>query len=391
MNFRPMRALVVIGTRPEAIKLAPVVRALRGAAAEAIVCTTGQHTDLLSAALRALDLAADCAIALSRDSSRPDATLAALLGKLPDVIAETAPDWVIVQGDTASAFAGALAGFHARIPVAHVEAGLRSGDLARPWPEEAYRGMIARIARLHFAPTEAARRNLLAEGIADRSILLTGNTVVDALHHALPAARQPAVAAHLAALLGPLPADRPLVLATAHRRESIGAGLRNIAEALRAVAADGAATIVFSSHPNPEVAEAFRGLAGTDAALRAIPPQDYLAFLHLLDRADIVATDSGGIQEEASCLGKPVLVLRDKTERPELIEAGNGVLVGTDRERIAAALRGLIAQPERRLEMARAHDSFGDGRAGARIAARLSEEWGIDRAAAGRMAAPVQP
>ncbi|MBU0724735.1 MAG: UDP-N-acetylglucosamine 2-epimerase (non-hydrolyzing) [Alphaproteobacteria bacterium] len=383
-----MRVLVIIGTRPEAIKLAPVIRALRRVTDYVTVCATGQHTDLLREAFRAVDITADHEVTLDRTSSRPEITVARLLESLPAVIERVSPDWLVVQGDTASAFAGALAGFHAGVPVVHVEAGLRSGDLQGPWPEEAYRSMIARIARLHFAPTPAARANLLAENIDEASIEMTGNTVVDALHYALEKARSPAVVAQLEEILGDIPADRPFVLATAHRRESIGEGLRNVAAALRAVADDASATIVFSAHPNPAVAAAFRGLATEGGALRVIPPQDYLAFLNLLDRAEIVVTDSGGIQEEASCLGKPVLVLREKTERPELIAAGNGVLVGTDRERIYTTLRGLIENQSLRDQMRRAHNSFGDGKAADRIAGRLLREWRLANPVAKVVAVP---
>ncbi|HRQ81995.1 MAG TPA: UDP-N-acetylglucosamine 2-epimerase (non-hydrolyzing) [Azospirillaceae bacterium] len=365
------RVLIVIGTRPEAIKLAPVADALSRCGLEPRVCLSGQHRELLAQALEAFDLPIHHNLDLMRD----DQDLPALTGR---VVAETArvidaerPDWVIVQGDTVTAMAAALAGFQCGVPVAHVEAGLRSGDLRHPWPEEMNRRLIGQLAALHFAPTEGARRHLLAEGVAPAAIHVTGNTVIDALAMARARLKQrPELGAGAPPDLG---ADgRAVVLVTVHRRENLGEILPRIGAALERLADRGDCELVFPAHPNPQVSALARRLADrTAGGLRVVPPLSYLPFVALLDRADLILTDSGGIQEEASALGKPVLLLRERTERPEAVEAGNVRLVGADPDRIAAAAARLLDDPNERARASRRHDSFGDGRAAERIAGLL--------------------
>lgn len=370
------RVLVVIGTRPEAIKLAPVIDALaRHGAAVPRVCLTGQHRELLAQALADFDVPVHHNLALMSENQGVLDLCSRMLAALAPVIEAERPDWVVVQGDTVTAMAGAMAGAYQRRPVAHVEAGLRTGNLEQPWPEEMNRRLIGQLARLHFAPTPRARANLLAEGVADAAIDVTGNTVVDAL---LLACRHldgdPAKGGEATRLVRKLDAARPVVLVTAHRRENLdAASLDRIATALHGLAAERGCQVVFPFHPNPAVEPLVRRLAAIHPDLHVVEPFRYLPFVQLLRRADVILTDSGGIQEEATVLGKPVVVMRDATERPELIEEGRGVLAGT---RVAAILDAVAAMlsggpagtPSR---------AFGDGHAAARIAARLLDRAGM--------------
>ena len=362
-----LRVACILGTRPEAIKLTPVIQALRGTSGVACaIVSTGQHRELLAQALAAFGLATDHDLALMQPGQGlTQLTAGALAGLEPWLIANR-PDWLVVQGDTTTAMAGALAGFYAGIPVAHVEAGLRTHDPHAPWPEEMNRSLIGRLAALHFAPTETARANLLREGVAPGSIRVTGNTGIDALL---------AMAAST-----PAPPPEELVLVTGHRRESFDGGLARTAGALARLARRPGLRIAVALHLNPRAeAPLRRALAGLPQ-VTLLPPQDYPAFVALMRRARLIVTDSGGVQEEAPSLGVPVLVTRDETDRPEAVEAGTVRLVGTNGARLLAAATELLDDPLAHARMARAHNPYGDGRAAPRIVNALLATQPIRRA-----------
>jgi UDP-N-acetylglucosamine 2-epimerase (non-hydrolysing) len=357
------RVLVVAGTRPEAIKLAPVVHALarRADEAEFRLAVTGQHTTLVDQALDALALEPDWRLDIMREGQDLYDIAAGCLGGLRTVVAEYRPDLLLVQGDTASVFFGALVGFFEKLRVGHVEAGLRSGDKWRPFPEEIFRRLSAVIADVHFAPTADARWNLLAESVSSDDVFVTGNTVVDALQHAAARPHEPADAALRAALA----TGRRLVLVTAHRRESFGAPLRAAFSALRRLA-DRFEDVVllYPVHPNPEVRAAAAELLSGHERILLGAPLEYLDLVAALRAAVLAITDSGGIQEEAPTFGLPVLVLRDVTERPEGVRAGVARLVGTDPDAILDAATDLLGAPR----PPRVKNPYGDGAAGERIA-----------------------
>ena len=361
---------LVFGTRPEAIKLAPVERLLRAATGVSCrVCVTAQHREMLDQVLRAFEIQVDADLDVMRAGQELPELTARLVVAIDRWLAVERPDLVLVQGDTTTAFCAALASFYRGIPVGHVEAGLRTGDLSAPWPEEANRSLIARLARWHFAPTERARRNLLHEGVADEAIVVTGNTAVDAIISASKRVAQyppevPGVSVEL------LMADSPLVLVTGHRRESFGSGLARICDAIATLAHRLPNThFVYPVHLNPNVNDPVRRMLQTGSLpnVHLIGPLGYLPFVRLMMRATVILTDSGGIQEEAPTLGKPVLVTRKLTERPEAIEAGAAVLVDTDSARIVAEIERLISQPAARAAMVAGSNPFGDGRAAERI------------------------
>ncbi len=364
---RRKKVLLVFGTRPEAIKQAPVLFALRARGLRAVTCAVSQHGGMLADALSSFALRPDYDLGIMRPGQRPADVLARALAALAPVLRREAPDLVLVQGDTTSALAAALASRNAGIACAHVEAGLRSGDPKNPYPEEINRVLIDRLCALHFAPTLSARRNLRREGFRG-SVFMTGNTVVDALRRALRRTRRPS------ALRAMDPRTR-LVLVTLHRRESFGPTLRRIFGALRELARRHEDCLwVYPMHPNPEVRRHAALLR--HPRLRVLPPLPYPEFLWLMRRASLILTDSGGVQEEAPCLGKPVLVLRRKTERPELLKAGRGILVGTDPGRILREASRLLSDPGARRRMGRAKSLFGDGKAASRIAAGVAHFFG---------------
>lgn len=368
-----LKVLTVVGTRPEVIKMAPVVLALqqREGAVTSRVCATAQHREMLDEALARFGLAADHDLDLMTRGQTPSRVAAAVLQALPPVLAAERPDWVLVQGDTTTTTAAAMAAALAGIRVGYVESGLRTHDLRQPFPEELNRLLATRAATLHFAPTPLARRNLLAEGVPDRSIVVTGNTVTDALH-ATVAALDLDAGAHPFA---DLPPDGRLVLVTAHRRENLGPPLTRICAALRGlVALDPRLHVVYPLHPRPEVREVVRGSLGGEPRIVLCDHLGHPALIRLMLRAELVLTDSGGMQEEAATLGRPVLVLREVTERPEAVEAGLARLVGTDPERILAAARSLLAREGPARRGARATQCYGDGRAAERIVAALLGE-----------------
>jgi UDP-N-acetylglucosamine 2-epimerase len=374
-----MKILFVFGTRPEAIKLAPVIRELAAwPEFDCRICVTGQHREMLAQFLELFELRPDWNL----DVMRPDQDLAyltgAVLSGVSGVLDRWRPERVIVQGDTTSTFAGALAAFYHKIPVAHVEAGLRTGDIHAPWPEEANRLLVARIADLHFAPTARARGHLVREGIDQRRIVVTGNTGIDALLWVSDRIEaRPELRAQAAAVLGRRFTDglegRRLILMTGHRRESFDGGLARIARAMARIARRPDVAIVFPVHPNPNVRRAIDTLRLHDNIL-LVEPVDYPALVYLLKRCHFVVTDSGGIQEEAPSFGKPVLVTRAATERPEAMEQGLARLVGTDEQLLSEAMSALLDDPEAYRQMSRVANPYGDGQASRRIAARLRAE-----------------
>lgn len=363
--MRRHRVLFIFGTRPEAVKLCPLILRMRERGEfEARVCVTAQHREMLDAMLERFGVGADHDLEVMAADQPLNALAARILERLDPVLLEEAPDFVVVQGDTTTTFAGALAGFHRRIPVGHVEAGLRTGDMAQPFPEEMNRVLAGRLASLHFAPTPRAADNLLREGVERERILVTGNTGIDALFYV----REKLESGEWRGFEGGLPAaGKKLILMTAHRRESFGDGFVRICEAVRRLAARGDVEIVYPVHPNPNVREVVERMLRGVEGVRLIEPLDYVPFVDLMRRADILLTDSGGVQEEGPSFGKPVLVMREKTERQEAVEAGAAILVGVDPDRIVYTAGRLLDSAQERATFTRVRNPFGDGRAGERI------------------------
>lgn len=369
-----IKVLTICGTRPEAIKLAPVIRAL--SADDRFhheTCVTGQHRQMLDQMLELFDIRPEHDLNLMQPGQTLPEITSAVLTRTGEIIAKVKPDWVIVQGDTTTAFAGALAAFYQKVKVAHVEAGLRTGNLYSPWPEEANRKLISQIAALHFPPTERSQDNLLAEGVSPASVLVTGNTVIDALQWVSARLEEDAVG-----LVGDqfdgLSTSKRLILVTAHRRENFDGGLARMFAALRQIAERGDVEIVYPVHLNPSVRAVANEFLADNPAIKLIEPLDYPAFVYLMKRAYLVVTDSGGVQEEAPGLGKPVLVTRDTTERPEAIDAGTARLVGTSTEALTSAVAELLDNPAAYESMATAANPYGDGQAARRILERLTSE-----------------
>ncbi len=355
---------VVVGTRPEAVKLAPVARCLASSSwADPTIVATGQHGDVVDDVLRAFDLKAEHELAPVAGDETVTAMNARLLHGLGQALAGIGPDLVVVQGDTASTLAGALAGFFRRVPVAHVEAGLRTHDLDLPFPEEANRRLVAQVAALHFTPTRAAAANLRAEGVADERVVVTGNTGIDAL--LMARAREPDDGE-----LDGVDPDRPLVVVTAHRRESWGEPIRSIGRAVARLAhRHPECQVVVAGHLNPAVRHALEAGVGRGGNVILSGPLAYGPFARLLGRARLVITDSGGIQEEATALGVPVLVTRAVTERTEGVDAGVARLVGTDEDRVTAEASALLGDPAAHAAMRPRSNPYGDGAAAGRVAA----------------------
>ncbi len=369
-----IRVLSVFGTRPEAIKMAPVVKRLeaRPDRFESLVCVSAQHRDMLDQVLDVFALTADHDLEIMTPGQSPSGVAARVLDRLPPLLREVRPDVLLVQGDTMTTFAASFAAYLERIPSCHVEAGLRTGNRYHPFPEEMNRVLTTRLADLHFAPTSTARDRLLAEGVPAETVLLTGNTVIDALLATVRADYQfktPALAA--------LDPKLRLVLVTTHRRESFGDPLRATCAAIAdLVTRFPDVEVVLPVHPNPHVKGTVEALLCDTPRVRLIQPVDYLEFVHLMARAHLILTDSGGVQEEAPSLGKPVLVLRNTTERPEGVEAGTAVVVGTDRERIVETASTLLSSKAAYERMATAVSPYGDGRASERIVAALEQRYG---------------
>ncbi len=369
-----IRVLSVFGTRPEAIKMAPVVQALQQAPDrfESVVCVSAQHRAMLDQVLQVFGLVADYDLDLMTAGQSPADVTARVLERLPPLLREIRPDVLLVQGDTMTSFAAAFAAYLERIPSGHVEAGLRTGDRYQPFPEEMNRVLTTRLASIHFAPTARARAALLSEGVPSADVHVTGNTVIDALLQTV----QPTYTFR-SPQLSSLDPNRRLVLVTTHRRESFGAPLQSTCAAIRELAElHSDLQFVLPVHPNPEVKKTVEGLLCDLPGMYLIEPVDYVEFVHLMNRAYLVLTDSGGVQEEAPSLGKPVLVLREVTERPEGVEAGTAVVVGTDQDRIVKVAGELLTSRSAYERMANAVNPYGDGRASGRIIAALAAKFG---------------
>ncbi|MDC7716132.1 UDP-N-acetylglucosamine 2-epimerase (non-hydrolyzing) [Vogesella sp. DC21W] len=365
-----MKVLTVFGTRPEAIKMAPLVHALAEAdGIDSKVCVTAQHREMLDQVLALFEIKPDYDLNIMKPGQSLSQITSTILQGMEPVLADFKPDIVLVHGDTSTTLAASLAAFYARIKVGHVEAGLRTGNLYSPWPEEANRKLTGALAEWHFAPTDTSSQNLAKENIPASQVAITGNTVIDALLW-VKAKLDSNVkfAEQFSQQFAFLDSSKRMVLVTGHRRESFGSGFENICSALAQLAADYPdVQIVYPVHLNPNVREPVnRILSGVDNVY-LIEPQDYLPFVYLMDKAHIILTDSGGIQEEAPSLGKPVLVMRDTTERPEAVAAGTVKLVGTDQSNIISTVKQLLDNQQAYLSMSKAHNPYGDGKACQRI------------------------
>lgn len=365
--------MVIFGTRPEAIKMAPVIQELsREESIELKVCVTAQHRELLDQVLRFFYIQPDFDLNLMKpNQDLTDITTNVILG-LRDVFKIWKPDWIIVHGDTTTTLAASIAGFYEKIKVAHVEAGLRTGDILTPWPEEANRKLTSVVSSLHFAPTNEARANLLNEGVESGKILVTGNTVIDALLKTVAFISSDVSTKYRLANAFPFIEDRlHLVLVTGHRRENFGERFISICESLKEISNRGDVQIVYPLHPNPNILVPARQILGTCSNVHLIDPQEYVDFVYLMSKAKIILTDSGGIQEEAPSLGKPVLVMRDETERPEAVAAGTVKLVGTSKTVIVNEISRLLDNESEYKRMTIIHNPYGDGLASTRIVNEL--------------------
>jgi UDP-N-acetylglucosamine 2-epimerase (non-hydrolysing) len=369
MPDQKLKVLSIFGTRPEAVKMAPVVQKLAVTpSVEPLVCVTAQHREMLDQVLNLFNLKID----FDLDLMRPDQTLAqltsAVFTQLDPVLQQVNPDWILVQGDTTTVMAAALLAYYHRIRIGHVEAGLRTADKWQPFPEEINRRIAGVVADLHFAPTNWARENLLNEGVGPTSIVVTGNPVIDALQQVI---KQPYDL--YSEILDGIPKDKRIILITAHRRENFGDPMRRIFSALSRIAHEYSedCILVYPVHLNPNVRKPAFEMLSQIPNVRLIDPLDYLPMVHIMERAHLVLTDSGGLQEEAPALGTPVLVLREVTERPEAIEAGTARLVGTDLDKIVEQTRLLLDDSKAHRSMARAVNPFGDGHAAERIVEAL--------------------
>ena len=370
------KILCVVGTRPEAIKMAPVILALKKEASlEVHVVATAQHREMLDQVLNLFEIVPEYDLNLMRPGQDlTDITSNVLLG-MRGVLRQWRPDWVLVHGDTTTTCAAALAAYYEKIPVGHVEAGLRTGNIYSPWPEEMNRRIAGAITTLHFAPTLLARENLLKENVPTERIRVTGNTVIDALQAVVARIKSDTALEHsLANLFTFLDPDKRLILVTGHRRENFGDGFERICQALLELSMLNDVEILYPVHLNPNVQEPVNRILANRPNIHLIEPQDYLPFVYLMDRSYIIITDSGGVQEEAPSLGKPVLVMRDTTERPEAVEAGTVILVGTDADAIVREATRLLVNTDAYEQMARSHNPYGDGKACSRIIEALLKE-----------------
>ena len=366
------RVLFILGTRPEAIKLGPVIRHMRtsGSCLEVRVCATAQHRSMLDQVLETFEVRPEYDLDLMAPGQTLSQITARVLAALDPLFAGERFDLAVVQGDTTTSMAGAMAAFHRHIPVAHVEAGLRTGDLLQPFPEEMNRLVTARLAALHFAPTEGARRNLLAEGVPAAGIFVTGNSGIDAVLYVAAGLEQGRLPAREWPWRDP---SKKLIVVTAHRRESFGEGIQRICDSLAALAGRGDVQVVYPVHRNPNVLDPVTERLALLPDIFLVEPLDYVSFVDLMRQSWLLLTDSGGIQEEAPSLGKPVLVMRECTERPEAVEAGTVKLVGTDAGRIVKEASRLLDDGAEYERMSRIHNPYGDGHTSERITRRIAE------------------
>ena len=364
------KILVVFGTRPEAIKMAPVVKALKGEPSlEVKVCVTAQHRQMLDQVMDIFGLTADFDLnVMAPNQTLADVTCKVLKG-MEEVFVEWKPDMILVQGDTTTVMAAALAAFYHKIDVGHVEAGLRTGNIYSPWPEEMNRLIAGNLATQHYAPTPRSRDNLLRENKDPKTVFVTGNTVIDALHEAVRIMdADPALTADLASKFPFIDAGKRLVLVTGHRRENFGDGFIHICNAIKRVAVRPDVQVVYPMHMNPNVRKPVNEILGGLSNVHLIEPLDYLSFLYMMRKSYLIMTDSGGVQEEAPSLGKPVIVMRDTTERPEAVDAGTVILAGTETDAIASAAERLLDDKAFYEKMSHAINPYGDGLAAGRIA-----------------------
>jgi UDP-N-acetylglucosamine 2-epimerase (non-hydrolysing) len=363
------KILCIFGTRPEAIKMAPVVKAISDSTdLECKICVTAQQREMLDQVLELFDITPDYDLDLMTPNQSLTEVTARVITELQPVLSEVNPDLVLVHGDTTTTMAASIASFYQKIPVGHVEAGLRTHNIYSPWPEEINRQLTSRIASFNFAPTSLSKDNLLAEGVDKDSIVVTGNTVIDALLTVVEKVRHSAeLQPSFKERFNFLDPNKKLLLVTGHRRENFGEGFQNICKAINELAADSEVQIVYPVHLNPNVQGPVYGLLAELDNVHLIDPLDYLPFVYLMDRSHIILTDSGGIQEEAPSLGKPVLVMRDTTERPEAIDEGTARLVGTNASNIVREVRNLLDSDVEYETMSRAHNPYGDGQASGRI------------------------
>lgn len=370
------KVLFIFGTRPEAIKMCPLFNAMSSDERfEPLLCITGQHREMLDQVLSLFEIKPDFDLDIMRERQSLHQVSSRILSHIAPVIDQVKPYCILVHGDTTSAMIGAIAGYYSSVPVGHIEAGLRTGNIHSPWPEEGNRKVIGSLAQYHFAPTDTAVQNLRAENVAASAITMTGNTVIDALLSVIDKIESDGelldILKEQFSFLDP---DKKLILVTGHRRENFGEGFKNICRALKLIAVEHSqAEIVYPVHLNPNVQDPVREYLSDVDAIHLIPPLDYLPFVYLMNRAHIVLTDSGGIQEEAPSLGKPVLVMRETTERPEAVEAGTVKLVGTSAERIVENVALLLDDPDHYDVMSRVQNPYGDGQACRRILEFLTE------------------
>jgi UDP-N-acetylglucosamine 2-epimerase (non-hydrolysing) len=365
-----IKTLTIFGTRPEAIKMAPVVNKLAEyPEIDSKVCVTAQHREMLDQVLTLFNIKPDYDLDIMRENQTLTEITNIILTKVGCIIQEVKPDLVLVHGDTTTTFATTLASFYQKVKVAHVEAGLRTGDIYSPWPEEANRKLTSTLANLHFAPTEKAKQNLIREGISEKKVIQTGNTVIDALQATIKKIRNDSgLKTDLQNLLPFSTKDKKIILVTGHRRENFGTGFVHICEALKIIAIQfPEIIIVYPVHLNPQVQEPVNRVLKNIRNIYLIKPLDYLTFINLMEQSYLILTDSGGIQEEAPSLGKPVLLMRDTTERPEAIDAGTFILVGTAKEKIVGEVERLLTDKIAYKKMSKAYNPYGDGKASQRI------------------------
>ncbi len=365
-----MKILSVFGTRPETIKMAPILKHLEERKEiQSLICVTAQHRHMLDQCMDLFQLRADFDLNIMKPGQSLTEITTSILTHLKEVLKRVKPDLLLVQGDTSSAMAGALAAFYEKIPVGHVEAGLRTGDIYSPWPEEMNRKLISSLASLHFAPTELSKMNLLKEGVPSDRIFVTGNTVIDALFYTLQHSSEPKLE-----FLDP---RKKLILVTGHRRENFGEGFQSICRAIETISKRSDVQIVYPVHLNPHVQAPVKSILGGSKNIHLMEPVDYITFVFLMKLSYLILTDSGGVQEEAPSLGKPVLVMREVTERPEALAAGTAKLVGTDEETIVREIEKLLENSGEYQQMAQAHNPYGDGHAAKRIIQHILENHAV--------------
>ncbi len=364
-----MKVLSVFGTRPETIKMAPIIEEFKKASIESYTCVTAQHRHMLDQFVDLFQIKVDYDLNIMRPNQTLTEITTSVISQLKGILKELKPDLLLVQGDTTSAFAASLSSFYEQIPVAHVEAGLRTGNVMMPWPEEMNRKLISSMATMHFAPTKLSKENLLKENISEEKIWITGNTVIDALYFTLDQIKKRPEKFSFP--------NQKLILVTGHRRENFGEGFESICKALAKLSKRSDIQIIYPVHLNPNVQKPVHSILGECKNIHLIQPLGYIDFVQLMNQAHLILTDSGGIQEEAPSLGKPVLVMREVTERPEAVEAGTVRLVGTDESLIVSETQRLLDDPSHYQKMSMAHNPYGDGMAAKRILQHILSAYAL--------------